>query len=315
MPLSARTLTRATLGALGALVLAACSDSSGPNDRTPDPMMTEDAAYMVAGELLNSLGSLDPDVAMSTPALALLADRSAAGRDARTIAARLAVAPEECGSWSPAVPADGDEDGIPDALTVTYALPACHTEDESGSMDITGSVHLEDTTPSVAGMSFSLGMQGVKVAITNPEFGTMTVTRDGTGSVAHTASSLTQVHDFSTSVRAQGVTARFATEWDLDFDATSGSIVAGEPLPDGTYTPSGTTVVEQDRARYTFTVSAPTPLSYSAACANDPVTYDNPFTAGVLRVAAAGSEGTGYVELVFSDCMEPTAMYYGPETL
>jgi hypothetical protein len=154
------------------------------------------------------------------------------------------------------------------------------------------------------------------VAVTDPEFGTITVTREGTGSVAHTPSQLAQVHDFSTLIQAQGVSALFATEWSLDFDAATGaSIVAGQPLPDGTYTPSGTTVIEQEGSRYTFTVSAPTPLAYSAACADDPFTYDNPFTAGVLRVDAVGGEGTGYVEVVFSDCLEPTVTYHATNAL
>ena len=313
MPTNSAThrLTRTTLATLVTLVFAACSDSTGLSDRVPDPAMSEDAAYMIVGELATSLGSLNPDVAMTTPTMTLLVDRATVVRDPRAVAARLALAPEDCGTFSPEVPADTDGDGIPDALTVTYALPDCHLEDEFGSMDITGSMHLADETPTVAGMSFSLAMDGVRVAIADPEFGTITVTRDGLGSVAHTASQLAQVYDFSTQVRAQDASARFATEWDLDFDAAPGSsIVAGAPLPDGTYTPSGTTVIEQMRDRYTFTVSAPTPLTYSAACAEDPFMYDNPFTAGVLRVDAVGAEGTGYVEAVFSECMEPTITYH-----
>lgn len=307
--------TRATLAALASLTLAACSDSSGPNDRVPDPQMSEDAAYMIAGELLTSLGSLDPDMAMSTPTMALLVDRAVAPRDPRAIVARLAVGPEACGTLSPAVPADGDGDGIPDELTITYTLPECHTEDETGSMDITGSMHLEDDTPTIAGMSFSLAMSAIRVAMTDPEFGTITVTRDGLGSVDHAAARLAQAHDFETLVRAQGITARFATAWDLVFDAAAGtSIVAGEPLPDGTYTPSGTTIIEQMRDRYTFTVSAPTPLAYSAACAADPFVYDNPFDAGVLRVDAVGAEGAGYVEVVFSGCTEPVVTYHATST-
>lgn len=305
-------LTRATLATLATLAFTACSDSSGPSDRVPDAAISEDAAYFVVGELLSSLGSIDPEVAMSTPTMALMADRAAPVRDARAIAARLAVAPEDCGTISPSIPSDTDEDGIPDELTVTYTLPDCHMEDEFGSMDLTGSMGLEDTTPTVAGMSFDLVMNGIRVAITDPEVGSVSVTRNGNGSVAHTAASLTQVHDFSTRVESQGISALFSTEWDLDFDAASGSsIVAGEPLPDGTYAPSGKTVIEQEGARYTFTVSAPEALQYSAACAADEFTYDNPFTSGVLFVEAAGSEGAGWVEVVFSDCLEPTITYYG----
>jgi hypothetical protein len=303
---------RAMLASLAALALAACSDSTGPRDAVPDAMMSEDAASMIASEVVMSLGSIDPNFAMATPTMTLLADRAARPRDPRVLAARLAVSPEACGTVTPELPVDGDEDGIPDQLTVTYTLPACHSEDEFGSMDITGSIDLEDTTPDVAGMSFALAMNAIKVAMHDVEFGTITVTRGGEGSVAHTATQLSQVHDFSTLVQAEGMSARFATEWDLDFDAAPGAtIVAGEPLPDGTYTPSGTTVIEQAGARYTFTVSAPTPLSYNAACAADPLTYDNPFSAGILFVEAAGTNGAGWVEVVFADCMEPTVTYYG----
>ena len=307
-----RRLTRVTLATCTTLAFAACSDSTGLNDRVPDPLMSEDAAYLIVDELATSLGSLNPDMAMTTPTMALLAGRAVTTRDPRAIAARLALSPEDCGTLSPAVPDDTDGDGIPDELTVTYALPGCHSEDVSGSMDITGSMHLEDSTPTVAGMSFSLAMNALKVAMTHVEFGSIEVTRDGTGSVAHTASQLGQVYDFSTLIRAEDASMRFATEWDLDFDAAPGSsIVTGEPLPDGTYTPSGTTIIEQMRDRYAFTVSAPTPLTYSAACAADPFTYANPFAAGVLRVDAVGGEGAGYVEAVFSGCMEPTITYHG----
>jgi hypothetical protein len=318
MPTNPATLrlARASLATFATLTLAACSDSTGPRDRVPDPDMSEQAGYLIASELLTSLGSLNPDVAMTSPAAPLLVNRAATVRDPRLVAARLATAPEDCGTFTPALPADGDDDGIPDALTVTYTLPDCHIEDEFGSMDITGSMFLEDLTPTVAGMSFGLAMNAVRVAVTDPEFGTITVTRDGTGSVDHAASHLDQLYDFSTLVRAQGVSASFATEWDLDFDAAPGSsIVAGEPLPDGTYTPSGTTIIEQMRDRYTFIVSAPTPLAYSATCAADPFMYDNPFSAGILRVDAAGAEGEGYVEIVFADCLEPTITYRAADVL
>ena len=318
MPTNPATLrlTRATLATIAALTLAACSDSTGPRDAVPDPEMSEQAGFLIASEILMSLGSLNPDVAMTSPTTPLLVNRAATVRDARVVAVRLATAPEDCGTFSPTVPADGDEDGIPDELTVTYTLPDCHIEDEFGAMDITGSMHLEDDTPTLAGMSFSLAMNAIRVAVTDPEFGTITVTRDGTGSVDHTAAHLDQAYDFATLVRAQGASARFATEWDLDFDAAPGaSIVAGEPLPDGTYTPSGTTIIEQMRDRYTFTVSAPTPLAYSATCAADPFMYDNPFTAGVLRVDAAGGETDGYVEIVFSECLEPTITYRAADLL
>ena len=304
-------LTRAMFATLATLTFTACSDSSGPSDRVPDAEISQDAAYFVAEEVLNSLFALDPSAAMAAPAFALMADRAAPVRDPRVIAARLALSPEECGTISPAIPADPDADGIPTAMRVTYTLPACHSEDEFGSMDITGSMDLEDLTPEIAGMSFQLLMNSVKVGINDPENGTINVTRNGTGSVEHSASLLSQVHDFSTTVQAPGVFARFATEWDLDFEAAQGaSIVAGAPLPDGTYTPSGKTVIEQMRDRYTFTVSAPVALAYSAACAADQFTYYNPFTSGTLRVDAVGNEGSGYVEVVFSGCMEPTVTYH-----
>lgn len=298
-------LARASSAALVALALAACSDSTGPTNTVPDGAQAEQAAFYISQEILSSLSGLTAEAAMSAPM---------SGIPARTVAPfRPMAARAECGSYSPATPLDGDQDGIFDVVTITFAAADCHFADDAGGYtELTGQLHVEDESSESGNISFSLGLTDLRLRMHDAQNGDFTVTQNGSGSVTHAGSSLTQVHNFATAISGLGITSSVTANWTNDFDAESGSaVVAGSPLPNGTFTPSGTTVWRQGPNQFTFALSAPTPLSYSAACAADPVTYPNPFSAGTLRVNVTGSEGSAYVDIVYADCLDPEITYHG----
>ena len=306
MHITSRQLARASAATLVALAVAACSDATSPNT-VPNGAQATQTASFIADEILNSFDGLTADAAMAAPT-ASVANRSVAPF---RVSAKAAAA--ECGAYTPALPEDTDGDGVYDDVTVSFTLPECHFADAGtgNTVDVTGSMHLHDDTPSAAGLSFSLGLTNLKVSLTDADQRTFTVTRNGTGSVGQSSSVLSQAHDFVTSIAAMGMTAQLTTNWNTTFTAAEGtSITAGQPLPDGTFAPGGTTEWRQGPNHFSFTLSAPTPLTYSAACASAG-TYDNPFTGGVLRVDVTGSEGSGYVEIVYSDCQVPAITYFG----
>jgi hypothetical protein len=305
-----RATLRASSAAAVALALAACSDST-----TTNTMPTADQAVQtgefIATEVAGATSSLMAGDAMNSSTSATFA-RSAAPFTRTVSPFRASTASTaECGTWTPATPADADGDGIYDDLTVTFTLPDCHTTDINGnSIDLTGSLHLQDATPTAAGLGFSLSLTNIKVQITDVDHNTFSVTRNGTGSVTATTDQLTQAHNFVTTVAALGISARLTTNWSSTFTAAQGStITQGQPLPDGTFTPGGTTEWVQGHNHFTFTLSTTTPLAYSAACAADAAS-DNPFSSGALRADLSSTRGSGYVEIVFSGCAAPTITYH-----
>jgi hypothetical protein len=90
-------------------------------------------------------------------------------------------------------------------------------------------------------------------------------------------------------------------QWGADFDADA-TIVEGDPLPDGDLSLHGRSYAyeEPEGRNLSFTISTPTALAYSAACA---ASDDNPpFTAGVLLGKLNGSSNQASFEVTFTGC-------------
>jgi len=215
-------------------------------------------------------------------------------------------------------PLDSDDDPIPNTVTVTFTLPDCHFVDElGGTTDLTGSVVVSDPTVNTAGLSYRLALRSLRILLTDPDEGSLTFSRNGTGSVDHTAQELLQEQTFTTTVAAFGQSASFTTDWTALFRAATGSaIVVNGPLPDGTFAPSGSMSLTQGGERFAFTVETAETLVYSADCAED-LFGDNPFTDGTLRANITGAQGNAHVLIEFGAngaCLEPRITYHGSNT-
>jgi hypothetical protein len=93
----------------------------------------------------------------------------------------------------------------------------------------------------------------------------------------------------------------FGEEWGADFDA-DGTIVEGDPLPDGLLILRGRSFYyeEPDGRNLSFSITTPTALAYDAGCAA--IDDDPPFTAGVLLGRLNGSSAQASFEVTFTGC-------------
>ena len=95
--------------------------------------------------------------------------------------------------------------------------------------------------------------------------------------------------------------------WSGNFDP-AGTIALGSPLPDGALTFSGNDYVTDNTAsNWSFALSTPTALAYSAACASTP-----PFTAGVIKGLLNNNSNQASFTVTFTGCgVAPTVATNG----
>jgi hypothetical protein len=291
-----------------AAALAACSDSNGPIT-TLTPEEVEVVAGAVNSEVELSLISLQPENASNILALRRASERSGIMFGRR--AARPLFAEElTCGTPSQEPPVDSDDDTVPDDLTITFSLPACHFASESGTIDFTGAVRLQDPTPQVGGLAFDVTLDDLTFAFEVQQGGAGSMTREGTQQVRVAGSGLSQTHDFSLTTEFTGEPGMSLNNvWSASFVPVQGqSVVFGLPLPDGTYTIDGSFSWSHGDRNGQFLVDTYTPLEYDAECHQSAA---SPFQSGEVHVYLASSDGGAYVRIRYSNCGVPDVVYIG----
>jgi hypothetical protein len=316
MFISRRSIARSTALTLAAATFAACGDSTGPLDLSPTEF--ESIGESVATEIEGGAMSLTGQDAMGTVGSPVL---SLQGRQPRQSLSRAAfrrqsaslMAGTDCGVPSQNPPVDTDGDQVPDNFSVTFALPACHIDDQTGGyMEITGLVRLSDPQPGTAGMALNLSLDNMQIKLSSPD-ASGTVTRDGSASVSASTSGLSQTQDWTQTARITGLPAiGVDINWAATFAAAQGqSITAGQPLPDGTYQPNGSIRYQEGKRASSFSVTTVTPLQYSATCAAGIAngTAMTPFTAGQVDVAFSDQGRSGKVSVTYADCNYATVQF------
>jgi hypothetical protein len=249
------------------LALGACSDSSAPASDTIPSAEVADIGDAVADE----------------------GDQ-----------ATLAVGPLALGCATVDDLTDTDDDGAPDDATFTFALPACHfTGYRGGTLDVTGTIVVSDPTPTAADFDYQATLQDFARAFTGPAgAGGYTAVRNGTRVLTGNASGLSLSNTITVvrtyPVRAQGTVSHNLL---LQFTPAAGtSLERGAPLPDGTFTETGTLTWSRAGRSRTFTVSTVAPLVWDASCSTE-----RKIVSGEIRLTLAAG---GYVRLVWSGCGE-----------
>ncbi|MGH7719541.1 MAG: hypothetical protein ACREON_11960 [Gemmatimonadaceae bacterium] len=307
-----RNPSAAVFAALACVALTACSDSSAPAV-TLTPQETQQVGAAVATEVELSLASLQPEDAVNAVISVRPASRGgglvlARGGAARPLPGTLFANEAPCGAASQQPIVDTDDDTVPDDATFVFTLPACHFDFGESSIDVTGTVRIVDPTPAVAGLAFNITLGALRFAFSDPQ-GSGSITRDGTQSVRIAGSGLSQSHDFTLAAELTGEDAvLLESEWGASFVPAQGqSIVFGQPLPSGTYTPGGTTRWTRGDNEYSFTLVTHTPLAYDRDCLGEL----SLFRSGELHVALSGTEGRAYVRIRYADCGEPEVVFVG----
>ena len=316
MPLSRRSLTRAGVVALGAL-LAACSDSStAPLQVTPDVLhsMGDNVATQIesaistltAQDVMNTTGGAPSFSRVPQTSANMLRGLSFSRSTPGLLMNSTATTNSSCGVASETTPTDSDGDGVPNDFTITFALPACHIVDQQSgnTIDVTGAFHISDPT-SAAGFGLNFGLTNFKVAF-NGQTGSGYVTQNGNGSVTLSSSVLQQTENWDLAAVLTGIQSASASiTWNGSFTAASGqTLSAGHSLPDGSYSPNGTFAYHEGNRVATFSIQTIDPLQYSAACAGNGSL--SPFTAGRVRVAVSNQQNSGYVDVSYANCNTAT---------
>jgi len=285
---------------MAALIVSACSDASGPEPRVLTDEETQSIGFAVQAMVSSSMGSMTSDGAVSTSGGALgMASREGG----------LALEPLSSGCPSPSQDpiVDSDGDAVPNDVTFTFALPACHFGDGGpGTVDLTGTLRVVDPSPQTAAHAFNATLTNLRLAFTGQaESGA--VTQTGNLAVSASGSGLAQTHTMTWVAEVSGQpTTTITSSWNATFAPAAGqSLVIGAPLPDGTFNPSGSMSWSHGNEQLTMAVEATTPLQYDAECASS----GSPFSAGQLRVLFSTTQVRGFVQLTYAGCADPQIVF------
>jgi hypothetical protein len=273
------TMASAVAGSLLILGMSACGDSSNPSGATVLSVTeTNDIADAVGDEVDQSVGS--------TPT--------------------AFYAPTGSGCATVNNTTDTDGDGAPDDATFTFALPACSfTGFRGGTLEITGTINISDPTPNGPDFNYLATLTDFQFKLTNPlATQTFTATRNGTRALSSNPAGVSLTNTI-TLVRSapNRADATISHNLLLSFTPASGEgLGPGQPLPNGTFTQSGTFTWSRGSLTRTFTVTTVDPLVWDASC-----TTDRKIVAGEIHATLADG---GYIKTVWTGCgEEPTRSF------
>jgi hypothetical protein len=289
----------------GLLVLSLLSGATGcgsnPSGGSPDAASTADitsASGAVGAEMTNSVASMTTSQSAS-------ADASAAVRGSSIVANGLLGA--KTGGCGTVVVNATDPNGDPTNETITYALPACEYTGIWGqdSFSLTGALELalNDGT----GFNFKGTATNLMYSFTKSG-GTSTETRNGTRQITASATEASLANNITTAFsKAAGQQGTLTDDLTVSFTPTSGRLVAGQPLPDGSVQANGTISWQGTSDADSFTVTTATPLAYDASCVPGSA---SPFEAGELKVAASLNGSTAYGKVTWNNCAAPQVVVF-----
>jgi hypothetical protein len=274
---------RRTLWAALALALCACSDSTTPSSGT-----------VISAAEAGDIGTAESDE-VEQAAIAL-------------------TTPTDEGVSSPTAPGcatvdnetDTDGDFQPDNATYTFALPACSfTGFRGGVLEVTGTINLSDPTPSAADLAVVATLTDFSFKFTNADqTRSYTAVRNGTRTLTGNAQGASLSNQVTVvRSRPNRADATVVHNLLLSFTPAQGEVLAfGQPLPNGTFTRSGTFTWSRGQVSRAFTVTTVAPLVWDASC-----TTDRKIASGETR--ATLSDGS-YIKTVWTACgVDPTRTF------
>ena len=251
-------MNRARLGLTLAAVLSTtafygCSDDPlhgvGPADEfTADVGQTLRDEVEAALSSLTLGSSLDPIGTTQAPP------------DAASVVAEPCVSPSSA--------ADSDGDGVPDDATYLFTAPPCRfTGWRGGTLDIVGSLRIQDPSSTSAGFGYDATLTGLRSRFTSADTRVIyDVTRNGTRTLSGSVTGLLLTADLQVIRTFAGhPDAAIDQQWSLNFSPAT-PLQINAPLPSGTLDIAGTIDWTRGTEHFALTVSTPTPLQYDAGC-------------------------------------------------
>jgi hypothetical protein len=271
-------------GGILVLALGACSDSTTPSSTTT-----------ISATEASDIGAAEGDEV--DQAVSALTTPSHIGPVGPT-------APSGCATVDNQTDTDGDL--APDQAVYTFALPACSfTGFRGGSLEITGTITLTDPTPTTADLAVTATLADFQFKFTNPDATrTYTALRNGTRTLTGNAQGAALSNQVTVVRTAPGrLDATVTHNLLLTFTpATGQSLAFGQPLPDGTFTRTGTFTWTRGDASRTFTVTTVTPLVWDSSCSTD-----RKIASGEIHATLSSG---GYIKTVWTGCgVDPTRSF------
>lgn len=208
---------------------------------------------------------------------------------------------------------DSDDDGVPDSVVATFSAEGCTVVDSGNntSFSYTGTIKVVDIGDLFGFrlvVDFTYVFQTASSTTTVHEVGTETFT------IASDLADLNVDLDDTTGTSTGGNNEKVLINENMEFrfvPAEGDAIVLGDALPDGTMTVTGgmgTSIPGQPNS-FSFDITTPTGLAYSAACGN--VDNNPPFTAGHISGIFHGFATAGF-DVTFTGCgNDPTVTTFG----
>jgi hypothetical protein len=258
----------------------------------------------IADQLQSGMASMIPSAM-----LAGFEELTPAGRPTfqAAVAGATVLPPCPLPSENPIIDTDGDK--VPNSVTYTFALPQCAglIEGTNTTLSVVGALRFQDPAPTTAGFAVTATLTDLTATISDGT-NAFSINRDGTVQVSATTLGLSQSQNVTVILSATGQpTLTVHSNWSATF-VPSAAIVSGEPLPSGVLTPSSTISTSRGGKDFTFTLTAPAPLQYSAACAASELS-GSPFSAGELRATLTGPSGNGYLRIRWENCDQPQVIF------
>jgi hypothetical protein len=264
MPFRIRPVHTGTLAASLMILLAACGDDSN-SPSNDDSAIDQTEAQSIADEVSAELAGISSSFS--------LGDLANPGGDAAVRAGYRGpgalVRIPGCPTFSDDTPADTDEDGVPDDLTLSYDPEVCILANRAGTAEFTlrGEIRVQDLSATdVAGR---LSFDDFRAQFV---YGDRTFSREVDGALRAQFSGQEVAASDSTTV-VQKVTGRpdatLAKALTIHFAATNEDFALDQPLPDGDFSVDGILRRTSGDRRRTLEVITTSLLEYDASCLND----------------------------------------------
>ena len=201
---------------------------------------------------------------------------------------------------SPSSAADSDGDGVPDDATYLFTAPPCRfTGWRGGTLDIVGSLRIQDPSSTSAGFGYDATLTGLRSRFTSADAKVIyDVTRNGTRTLSGSVTGLLLTADLQVIRTFAGhPDAAVDKQWSLNFTPAT-PLQINAALPSGTLDIAGTVDWTRGTEHFVLTVTTPTPLQYDAGC----IDTVQRISAGVMQASGTFGEEDGIVRVTWRGC-------------
>jgi hypothetical protein len=211
---------------------------------------------------------------------------------------------------APSTPADADGDGIPDDATYVFTAPPCRfTGWRGGTVDIVGSLQVQDPAPAGAGFGYDATLTTLRFRFTGPDPDVIfDVERSGTQALSGSVNGLLLTSDLQLRRTFSGKPdANVDQQWTVNYTPAAQLQING-PLNTGSLSFAGTFNWVRGDENLALTVTTPTPLHYNAACGDTVQRID----AGEMHLAGKFADNTdGFVRVRWTECGKDPSFGFG----